>query len=255
MSNGTNSVRFIKGKPAWNRKNLPIEDIVRLYESGISENKIAKMFESSRNIIRTRLLECGTKIRNSSEAEKLKWSQMTVEQRANQVRKAHDSVRGKILPIEQIRNIAIRRCKSLGKVGKGEEIFAKIFTENGIPFVWQKNWNVYNFDFFVFDSIAVELMVKSCCPLARKTDRKKIEDCVAANLRIVYFCVRDICHIRPEAIQEFIRRINILRADPSPQGQYWMIRSYRNTYTGFSCDFHDRSSIESLKSPFYAANE
>ncbi|MDR9460049.1 MAG: hypothetical protein RI591_07925, partial [Dehalococcoidia bacterium] len=69
---------------AHNEIKLPIDDIKSMYESGKSENAVAKYFGTDRGTIRKRLIEAGVKPRSHSEAEKLKWSQMDKDTRANQ---------------------------------------------------------------------------------------------------------------------------------------------------------------------------
>jgi len=74
---------------------LPNEEIAKLYLSGVSENALSKTYNVNRGAIRNRLILQGVQIRNQSEAETLKWSQMDDVQRKNQVKKAHQARRKK----------------------------------------------------------------------------------------------------------------------------------------------------------------
>jgi hypothetical protein len=68
--------------------------IVDNYLSGASENALAKELGVSRNVIRKRLLDNGIEPRTQSQAESLKWSQMTALQRKLQIQSAHLAARG-----------------------------------------------------------------------------------------------------------------------------------------------------------------
>jgi len=250
MTNRLNTDRKTKKRRSWNRINLDVTEIKRLYLSGVSENRIAEIFSTARNVIRSRLSENGIHIRNRSEAEKLKWSRMNTAKRINQIRKAHDTVRGKPLTMEHLRKLALAKQRSMSKVGVGEDTVFKFLGDSGFKDVRrQVALDGYNFDFMV-GTVAVELNVQSCDPLRRKFDFKKIEDVTGRGMTIIYLCVKDASHIRRESLEELVRRLNLLCKNPPAHGQYWMIRSYRNTYAGFICDFHDRASIESLKPSF-----
>lgn len=238
----------LKQRTSWNRKDLDIVAIIRQYTVDLlSENEIAKLLKTSRNVIRTRLVEQGIPIRSSSEAEKIKWSRMTIAERINQTRKAHAATKGVRKSLEQQRHSALGRQRTGTRVGKGEDRVYEYLVKGGLNPQRQVALDGYNFDFLI-DGIPVELNANSCDPLRRVTDSKKIKDIVGSrNMSIVYLCIKDVQHLRVEALQELVRVINILRKDPPPQGQYWMIRSYRNTYVGFTRNFHDRAFIQALE--------
>src|SRR5690606_21587359 len=81
--------------------------VASLYESGMSENAVAKKLGTTRSVVRRRLIESGVHIRNPSEAEALKWSNMTSAQRKAQVRAAHQATTGREHSLEE----KIKRAK------------------------------------------------------------------------------------------------------------------------------------------------
>lgn len=138
--------------------NLPEADIVKKYESGVSENKLSKEYLVSRKTIRRILRESGVHIRSQSEAELVKWSRMTSEQRANQVAKCHAAVLGFKKSEETKHEIAISRQRNTPDwyIGVGEKEFRNLLCLNSIDFEYQKPVLWYNLDFFI-NGVAVEL--------------------------------------------------------------------------------------------------
>ena len=138
--------------------NLPEADIVKKYESGLSENKLSKEYLVSRKTIRRILCESGVHIRSQSEAELIKWSRMSNEQRLNQVKNCHSAVRGAAKTDETKHRIAVSRQRNTPDwyIGVGEKEFKEILSLNAIDFEYQKPVLGYNLDFFI-DGVAVEL--------------------------------------------------------------------------------------------------
>lgn len=255
MSNLRNPKGNEKPRSSWNRIDLDLEEIRRLYLGGMSENQVAKLFSTQRNVIRTRLLEMGVEIRSQSEAEKLKWSRMNDSQRINQVRNAHLAVKDKPFSEDRLRRHAIGKQRTGCRIGMGEEKIFKFLSDAGFKDISRQfAFDGYNFDFLV-GSIAVELHRKASDPLRCMSDFKKIKDIISSGLVIIYLCVKDIHHLRIEALNELVRMLNFFRKNPPAHGQYWMIRSYRNTYSGFIRDFQDVASIESLVPSFNPPRE
>lgn len=140
------------------RVNLPIENIAAMYQDGKSENAIANELGVSRGTVRKRLLRVGITPRTQSEAEELKWAQMSNEARANQVKAAHKASRGVIKSIDTRRAIARtrERIKYAHLVGMGEIELLEFLTNRGIHAVHQMAVDSYNIDIAV-GNIAVEL--------------------------------------------------------------------------------------------------
>lgn len=138
--------------------NLPENSICVAYTHGKSENHVANEYGVSRNVIRRILKKHNVHIRTQSEAEELKWSKMTNEQRESQVVKAHTAVRGVPRSDEAKRNLAISREQNTPDwyIGCGEPEFGEWLTNEGIQFDYQKAVEFYNIDFLI-NGIAVEL--------------------------------------------------------------------------------------------------
>ncbi|HEY4537092.1 MAG TPA: hypothetical protein VIG45_01400 [Erysipelothrix sp.] len=138
--------------------NLPEDHICADYLQGNSENAISKTYGVSRGVIRRILKNHNIKIRSQSESETLKWSRMSIDQRENQVKKAHISARGRVKTDEEKRKTAISREINTPDwyIGCGEPEFKKWLDNEGIEYKYQKAVEFYNIDFLI-DGIAVEL--------------------------------------------------------------------------------------------------
>lgn len=152
--------RFPRKSPSIFHEKLDpfIEDIISMYQDGKSENAIAKKFGVSRNAIRKRILDSGIKPRTQSEAESLKWSQMSDKARANQLQAAHNAATGRKRTIAERASVAAARekLKYDHLIGVGETEFGELLTNAGIQFVSQKAVYTYNLDFAI-GNVAVEL--------------------------------------------------------------------------------------------------
>lgn len=139
---------------------LPLDNdaIVARYLAGESENVIANDLGVNRWTIRRRLLSAGVEPRNRSEAETLKWSQMTPKQRAAQVAAANDASRGRTPPRDRQIKQAQGRERTKAHAVAAEYELADLLRDRGYPSALQKAVDVYNIDIAI-DSppIAVEI--------------------------------------------------------------------------------------------------
>lgn len=138
--------------------NLPLDKIKTMYKNGHSENGISKHFGVDRGTIRKRLLNAGISPRTKGEAEKLKWIQMDEKSRKNQVKNAHNAIRG--VPRSSKSKALLARTRQKLKydhlIGFGEIEFRDFLSKHGINFIHQKAVKGYNLDFAI-GNIAVEL--------------------------------------------------------------------------------------------------
>lgn len=138
------------------RLNLPEDEIVSMYVSGISENVIAKHFNTSRITIGKRLIAAGIRRRTQSESEALKWSQMSPAQRANQVAAAHKASTGRVASFAERCRIAETREKRQTHVAPVEYILWGRLRQHGLNPIQQKAIGPYNCDLAVHP-VAVEV--------------------------------------------------------------------------------------------------
>lgn len=135
---------------------LNADDIVREYLAGVSEKKLADRFNVSRTAIRRRLIESGVNPRGRSEAELVKWSQMSARKRKAQTDAAHDAVRGKPVAMEVKIKQAIGKQRTLPNVSPIETLLADMLKARGIATIPQQAIGPYNCDLGAYP-VAVEI--------------------------------------------------------------------------------------------------
>lgn len=133
-------------------------DIVKRYVSGVSEKKLADENGFSRTVVRRLLREAGVTPRGRSEAEALKWQQMTARQRKRQVAAAHAATRGRIVSWEE-KCLRAATCERIGAhIVPVETKLAKKLRQRGFDVTQQLAVGAYNLDVAVHEPpIAVEI--------------------------------------------------------------------------------------------------
>lgn len=127
-------------------RGLDIPAIISDYHSGMSVNALSKKHGVSRLVVSSRLRESGIEPRGQSEAETLKWSQMTVKQKATQVAAAHEAVRGREPTIEEMIMRANTTERKQLHITKQERILGGLLIDSGLSITPQKAVGIYNLD-------------------------------------------------------------------------------------------------------------
>ena len=206
------------------RVSVDVDRLISLYKSGMSENAVSKKLGFSRQVIRRRLIENGVHIRNQSEAETLKWSQMSDKERSNQVEAANEKIRN--MPKEFHINQAIKQAKTkqktLSKVGDLEMIFKERFEEKGFEVIPQKAVYVYNIDLAIRNT-AIEIHVNSAHPHSHSYYRKRIVELLKRDWNVIYIKILSDLSIK-RATEKVCRMINLIESDKANVCQYGVIR-------------------------------
>lgn len=138
------------------RTSAPIDKICQLYEKGMSENAIAKKLKIGRRVIRNRLLYAGIHIRSQSEAESLKWSQMSIAKRRRQVSAAHKAAKGRIVSFDEKYQRAFTNQQNLNHVSSNEILLSNLLELRKIKTIPQFAIGPYNCD-LAANPVAVEV--------------------------------------------------------------------------------------------------
>ena len=140
------------------RIDLDVNNIVKKYVGGMSENALSKLYRVNRWTIRQRLLEAGISPRGHSKAEYIKWERMSTKQRLAQTAAAHEASRGRIVSMA----VKIKRAKTWQQKGgfdsrsKIEGIIFEWLSLTDIDFIPQQAIGPYNCDFGAYP-VAVEI--------------------------------------------------------------------------------------------------
>jgi len=141
-----------------NRLPLDTETIVSRYLSGESEKAIADSLGVTRPPIRRRLLAAGIQPRGRSEAELLKWSQMSPMDRTLQVAAAHEATRGRTLSHDEKLRQAKGKERTQAHAVVAEFHLISLLAERGISATCQRAIGIYNIDVTIdHPPIAVEI--------------------------------------------------------------------------------------------------
>lgn len=155
VSDGLNSNN--PARHAHNRKPLDGSAIVLRYESGESENAIAKSLNVNRWAIRRRLLEAGVAVRGQSAAELVKWSHMSSDARSHQVAAAHIAATGRVPTGNERAASALAHEHSMSYANADERKLADFLRRANVTVVPQKACGPYNIDIAVENTVAVEV--------------------------------------------------------------------------------------------------
>ena len=222
------------------------EQMVTMYQDGESENAIAKHFKLSRNVIRRQLVRFNIEPRTQSEAESLKWSKMSEEQRKLQTINAHEAVKG--VPKSDATKIANaitrERIKYDYLIGPGEVELIHQLNKRGIDAIHQKAVKFYNIDVAV-GSVAVELTLDRCRYTSfnpKEIKRaKNLLECGFHTLAVQFDTEDTLVH----CTDDIIAAINeMCRLEPSVS-QYWVISCRRQDCTVIKDKFGKFASIPS----------
>lgn len=200
-----------------------LDDFLDRYISGESENILAKEAGVCRSTFRYRLLENGINPRGRSEAESIKWSRMSTDQRIKQVAAAHNAARGREVPFKELcLRAKMREGNMAYNVSKSEIKLGCWLKEIGVNVIHNFAVGPYNCDIGT-GTIIVEVWGGNWHPKPIDIERTKYILDAGYSVLIV-----DIDKRRfpiSQAITEYAIALDKLaRANPTTNRQYWMVR-------------------------------
>ena len=220
------------------RLSLDYGHIVQLYRSGLSENQIAQRLGVARGTIRKRLIKAGITPRSQSEAETLKWSQMTPEQRSLQVAAANEACRGRVRSEQELINRAQLVYDRQLRISDNEQWVAQMLRAHGLAIEQQFPVHTCNIDIAVQPGpIAVEIHGGGwhTTPAHRRLLAQKAEKLFSRGWALIEVWMdRRFCCYR--TTDELIALIDELRRLPSVAGEHWMILGNRKHPTRLRAD-------------------
>lgn len=235
------------------RKALPTEEIVSLYEAGNTEQSIAIRFNVSRDAIRRRLLVSGIKPRGLRESQLLANTKRTVEQRKLQTKAANIACAGSKRSPEKLRKAARLReeTANLSHVGPGEAEFSSFLKDAGIAYIRQKAVDIYNIDFAI-GHVAVEMTMRTTKYRGRNAkELDRFKEILKAGYSIVSVEFSDVPTLS-RSLEKIVAAINELRSLPPIATQYRMIRCHIKTNTVIHDNLGRFSRIETPEQLIYA---
>jgi very-short-patch-repair endonuclease len=232
-------------------KSSDFPNLINLYNSGWSINKLSKFIKIDRGVI-TRLLsdeliKSGQRLRTQSEAERCKWSQMSKEQKYNQLFRAWNAVKGKQRTQEELFKRAETSFKTLRFIGKFEPEITKTLLSNGIKVTPQKPIGPYLVDIALDEFfVAVEVETGSGCRSTSQRYIKRLKYIFNKGWTILFVFIPSRSE-RGLSIQKITKQIiffsQSVSRDHSIGGQYGVIGSNAQTVTPLSYQFDSFSRV------------
>lgn len=141
-----------------NRIELPVTEIIELYNSGFHANELGRMFGVNRIVIERRLDEAGIGKRTPAEANRIMMAGRTREENIRNALAANVATRGAKQPIERQHKMAMGRERLLNNVSNDEFALWELLWDRCISFTPQKAVGKYNVDVAINEfPIAVEV--------------------------------------------------------------------------------------------------
>jgi hypothetical protein len=233
------------------RINLDINDLVRRYRAGESTNQIAKSLGVSRSAIDRRLVARGIHLRSQGEAEALKWARIKQDPEAvrRQCGAAWAAARGRRRSMDEL----VRCAKSRARLCSPDELpLLEALRGFGVEDVeHQHPCGPYNVDFALHGhGIAVEHMAVGLRADSRtgySLRRERVEYLRSTGgLQVVALVVSKSfrrCHGVKAAAEHLVAHLDVLRRNPPPVGQYWVVACRCDSSTRPRVEVYQRAAI------------
>lgn len=232
--------------PVFQKKNTLPPEVIDKYIEGQSVLSLSKQYGVSRTKIARFLLMNNIDCRNGSEANYVRMSKMTSEERHSLVEKAHNARRGTTESEAVLIQKAIHKQSLSCFFGPGENKFYEALCSAGFKPVRQKAVNIYNIDFAI-GSVAVELTIGTVKYQGRATNElKRIKKCTDLGYRFFLIEAPSI-DVLTRYIEQIISDLQVFCSNPPPAGQYWMIRCRAEKNSTFRNELGQFANIETPK--------
>ena len=134
------------------------DDIINLYKKGTSENKISTMCGRSRRYVRRILSDAGVPVRSVKDANALYVLSLSAKEKAYKASFAQSAVRGKKRSHKELLERArTRENNPVFNVSRYEIDIAAEMLKRKIKFIPQKQFDIYNVDFYIENKIVLEV--------------------------------------------------------------------------------------------------
>lgn len=228
-------------------RRIPADpDILRRYSEGESVYSLFKSTGVQRAVIDRWIREAGLPPRDRSTAGKLRAAKMSDSERFAQASTAHAAVRGRTVS----RSEKLARAQTVyaqtvrGDKGRSplELQLGRWISERGVNFVPEQVADVYNVDFGIGGTVAVELLGGSwhAQPSRREHHRHRTHDILNAGWHMIFVWSTHYTPINPWAADKIVALAKKASGLPAAPGKYWVIRGdgeLMSTGSGESDDF------------------
>ena len=212
--------RLIAGLP------FNFHDAVKRYLSGEGLEPLAESLGTTYGRLKLVFLRAGIQIRNRSDAMRTRLARMGPGGRAALTEAAHNAVRGRKRPADEVDRFlqtrAISLAKSAAMVGKHERRLISMLEERGLnPTPQFPVWR-YNIDIAIFP-IAVEVHTGTGHPLNITKLRKRMKYLCDRGWWIIYVRATKHRPLSEDAADQIVSRFEFAQRQPAGRGKYRVI--------------------------------
>src|SRR5574343_228661 len=230
-------------------KNCDFSNLIKMYQSGMSCNQLSNLSGIPRITLNRHFSKHGVVLRSQSDSEKLKWSKMTNEQRAKQVKKAHDKVRGSKHSTETKIKSAKSFYQNALRIGLFEKEIADILKCYFHGVEQQFPVDIYNVDIAIPSrSIAIEIQTNNASSLTTELCQQRIKKLADSGFFIIYVVCNTKFRINTFNIfmvtKKIISLITFSSLDKSVFGKYVMIGGDGYDFPSNRYDFNHVTRIK-----------
>lgn len=195
-------------------------------DEGLTSTEIAELVGVAPASVRKALRALGIS-RSLSQAMRLRWQNVTDEQRAAMLDPPHAACRGRVVPYEERLSDAKARYALQVGIGPHEVTFAGMLRDRGVPFVQQLPCGPYNLDFAIAEhGVAVEVVAGGGNPRARANAAERTEHVLDSwHLFVVKFQTPVPRVITEGVVDELVAFCEEVSGDPARPGQQRVVRT------------------------------
>jgi hypothetical protein len=212
---------------------INLDDLVKEYRNGVSENALARKFGVQRRVIRRYLLDAGITPRDRSAAMVVRMAKASPADRKGLTLPANIARRSRAPSSLELERKARWRQSALQREGAGELDLIKMLGKRRCATSHQYAIGPYNIDILA-GSVAVEVHSQTAYPHNRRSTRKRIEYLFDRGFNVLYvLCAQHVTDekktvkvsIPAAAAADYIATFaEFTKGDPSFRRQYRMIR-------------------------------
>lgn len=196
--------------------------LIARYLTGTTQSELRRIYHMHFEPIHQVLLDAGV-LRTPLEARRLVIQRWTPERRATFQEASSRALRNYVHGEEWAIATARGRERTLNRIGFGEWQLATWLRQYGLTFVLQQAVGHYNVDIGILP-IAVELFMTAANPLGRIKMRQKVEYLLNRGIHVLFIMSSPRHFLRAEVAEHVVAFLEEAQCDPSPVGQYRMIR-------------------------------
>lgn len=207
------------------RTDIDIDDLVRRYIAGESEQAIAASIGLGRPGVRRRLVEAGVTPRDRGAAMALRMANATPEERIALALAANAARRGAKASASELSRKAVTAERTLQKIRNGEIELAGLLSTRGMFADLQVACGPYNID-LAFAPVAVEVHYATSHPMRSAHQRERVVYLANRGWRTLYVWrnpQRDVGY-SDIAVDRVIAHVKLAQSDPSAVREYRVIR-------------------------------